>query len=451
MTRSVALFFFYALALTAARADDWPVFGHDSARSAGESGTVLTPSRVPALRERWHVKLGEVVDSAPIIVRNRLFATAKDGTTYALDAGSGRIVWRFTTQGPKITTSVPAFDPSENMLYVPGVDGFVHKLDPATGRETRGRGFPAQITTAPETEKNASPLNIAGGYLYAQTSGYLGDATPYVGHVVAIRLRDGAKRVFNTLCSSRHELIEPQSCGRQRSGMWSRSGVVVDPDPSLRGRIYAATGNGPYNPGEGAYGDTILALSSDAGRLLQSYTPSNYDDLESSDRDVGSSSPALLPRQGNSKTPLMAVQGGKDGVLRLLDRTHLGRPLQNLELGDELFSAPALWSDRSGTILFVGVSDGIHAYRVTTSNGESRLVSAWRADVGSAREGPSPVVSNGIVFVAVSGNLVALNAADGRRLWTGHGIGPIHWESPIVANGAVYCSDEDGYVTAYAL
>ncbi len=448
------VFLLWLLPFAVARAADWPVFDHDPARSGDAGDQTLTPANVALLRERWHVKLDDVADSAPIVVGSRLFQTAKDGTTYAIDVASGRVLWRFATQGPKITTSVPAFDGSTNTLYVPGVDGFVHKLDPATGTESRGQGFPEQITTAPQTEKDASPLNVANGYLYAQTSGYLGDATPYVGHVIAVRLSDGTKHVFNTLCAGQHSLIEPQSCPQQRSGMWSRSGVVVDPDPSMGGRIYVATGNGPFNVSAGDYGDSVLALSSDASHLIGFYTPSNYDELESADLDVGSSSPVMLPRQSNSNTPLMAVQGGKDSVLRLLDRTHLdgvGRTLQDIPLTDQLFSAPAVWTDRSGSVwIFVGLADGIHAYRVTTQNGTSRLTSAWHADVSSTREGASPVVSNGLVFAASSGSIVALDAQSGHQLWS-HTIGPIHWESPAVANGMVFCSDEDGYLTAYGL
>jgi outer membrane protein assembly factor BamB len=450
-SRSIALLACWTMLFTPARAADWPVFGADPAHSGAAHVAGLNAGTVAGLRERWRVKLGDVADSAPIVVRNRLFETTRDGTTYALDVETGHLLWRFSTHGPKITTSVPAFDPAGSTLYVPGVDGLVHKLDPSTGHETRERGFPAQITMAPETEKVASPLTIAGGYLYVQTSGYLGDATPYVGHVVAIRLSDGAKRVFNTLCSAKHELVVPQSCPAQRSGMWSRAGVVVDPERAMGGRIYVATGNGPFNASAGDYGDSILALSSDGSRLLASYTPSDAADLEASDRDVGSSSPALLPRQGNSKTALMAVQGGKDSVLRLLDRTHLSSVVQTLDLGDELFSAPAVWTDRSATAwVFIGLSDGVHAYRVVTTNGTSRLVSAWHAAVESSREGASPVAGNGVVFVATSGHLVALDATNGHVVWNSSTIGAIHWESPVIANGSVYCSDEDGYVSAFA-
>jgi outer membrane protein assembly factor BamB len=65
-------------------------------------------------------------------------------------------------------------------------------------------------------------------------------------------------------------------------------------------------------------------------------------------------------------------------------------------------------------------------------------------------QGTSPVVANGVVFVATSGQLIALDAETGQRLWS-NALGPIHWESPTVADGAVYCSDENGALTAFTL
>jgi outer membrane protein assembly factor BamB len=454
--RSLIIFALLALTFGVAGAADWPVFGHDAGRSGVGGDQTLTRSNVAQLRVRWHVMLDAVADSAPIVVGDRLFLTDRNGTTYAIDAASGHILWRFATKGPKITTSVPAYDAAGHVLYAPGVDGAIHKLDPATGRELHDQGFPVTITLAPQTEKDASSLNLANGYLYAQTSGYLGDATPYVGHVVAIRLRDGNAHVFNSLCSARHTLIQPQSCDAQRSGMWSRAGVVVDPDPAMNGRVYVATGNGPFDAAGGNFGDSILSLSADASGLLGSLTPSNYDELEVRDLDVGSSSPALLPRQPASSTPLLAVQGGKDGILRLFDRAHLpglGPSLQTISLGARLFSAPAVWTDSGGTTwIYIGLGDGLHAYRLITRNRASNLTSAWFTSLASGNEGPSPVLSGGIVFVALTGGqLVALDAQTGRRLWVSTALGLIHWESPVVADGTVYCSDQSGALTAFAL
>jgi outer membrane protein assembly factor BamB len=412
----------------------------------------VSPNNVADLHVRWQVKLGTVADTAPLVAGNTLYITATDGTTYAVDTTSGRVLWRFATHGPKITTSVPAYDLTTHALYVPGVDGMVHRLDPASGREVREGSFPEQITLATQTEKNASPLRVANGYLYAQTSGYIGDAEPYVGHVVAIRLSDGSKHVFNVLCSSHHELIEPQSCSAQRAGMWSRAGVVVDPDASMHGRIYIATGNGPFDAAAGNYGDSILSLNDDATQLIGYLTPPNYNDLEAEDQDVGSSSPAMLPRQPDSATPLMAVQGGKDSVLRLFDRTHLDGlhpPLQTISLGYLLFSIPGVWTDRAGTTnVFIGIADGVHAYRLVTKNRVSRLVATWHTALELGREATSPVVSDGVLFLATSSGLLALDAQTGRRLGSSTAIGPIHWQIPVVAGDSVYCADQNGTLTA---
>jgi outer membrane protein assembly factor BamB len=463
-----------AAALPAA-ASDWPLFDHDSARSGVDvSDRILNANNVHHLRARWQISLGIVADSTPILLehvvvrgrpRTMLFQTAKNGETFGIDAASGRILWRFATHGPKITTSTPAADPSTRSIYVPGVDGFVHKLDAATGHELRAPGFPVRITRMTMTEKDASSLNVANGYLYATTGGYLGDAPPYDGHVVSVRLSDGKRHLFNSLCSDYRKLPTPTSCHYSDSAIWGRGGAVVDPDPSMQGQVFVATGNGNFDANAGGhnYGDSVIGLSSDVSTFVGNYTPTDYAKLDDEDLDLGSTSPALLPRQAASRTPLMLVQGGKDQVLRLVDRAPLpgvGNELQEVTSAGPLFSTPAVWTDSSNRAwIFMGFRQAIDGYRLeTTMGGTSHLVGIWRATVGqTSGEGTSPVVSNGIVFVALDGAIVALDAQTGRELWTsalrsaGKTIGPVHWESPIVVNGWVYCSDENGELTAYAL
>jgi outer membrane protein assembly factor BamB len=434
--------------------------------------TLTAAMPVSRLHLQWRTTLGDVADTAPIYVAHvdvdgralaMLYITARNGTTYAIDARRGRIVWHFETHGPGITTSVPAADPSGKWIYAPGVDGYVHKLSSGTGAEIRSAGFPVQITRMPESEKDASPLHVANGYLYAVTSGYYGDAPPYVGHLVAIRLSDGDARVFNTLCSRDRALPTPTSCRQSGNGIWSRAGAVVDPDPSMDGRVYVATGNGDFDANRGGddYGDSVLAISRDGSKLLGYYTPGNYAELDEDDVDLGTVSPVLLPREPNSRTPLLAVQGGKDGILRLLDRRHLGGvdgDLQRVDTGTHIFGAPAVWRDGHGvTWVYLGLRDGVRAYRlVTDANGTSRLVDGWSANVGDTRQGTSPVVSNGTVFVAMDGAIYALDAQTGATVWNsaqasaGSSIGDTHWESPIVAGGWLYCADESGQVSAYA-
>jgi outer membrane protein assembly factor BamB len=454
---------------------DWPVFGFDPARTSFNSAeTTLTPANVHLLRERWQVALTGVADSTPILLqhvrvgrlyRMMLYETTKAGVTLGIEATTGRIVWKFTTHGPHYTHSAPAADPNGKSIYAPGVDGMVHKLDASNGHEFRAPGFPARITRMPDSEAVESPLNVANGFLYATTSGYDGDAPPYDGHVVSVNLFTGRETVFDSLCSQKHILPGPHTCAAQRSGIWARGGAVVDPDPSMKGRIYAATGNGLFdanNKDGHSYGDSVLSLSADLSDLLGSYTPTNFNQLQDGDVDLGSTSPTILPAQPDSQTPWMLVQGGKDAVLKLLNRAALpgvGNELQRIDLPAGLFSTPAVWTDGKKAWIFIGFPDVVEAYRLETdTSGLSRLVEFWHNSPGqTGGEGTSPVVANGIVFVAFDDQIVALDALGGRELWSsahygrGKNIGPVHWQSPIVVNGWVYCSDQNGNLTAFTL
>jgi outer membrane protein assembly factor BamB len=355
---------------------------------------------------------------------------------------------------------MPAADPSGQWIYAPGVDGHVHKLAALTGKEFHGGGFPLRVTWQPQIEKDGTGLNVANGFLYATTGGYVGDGGQYDGHVVTLNLRTGVAHVVNSLCYTVHHLIRnPATCTQAKSGIWARAGAVVDPDPSMGGHIYASTGNGQFDANMGGhdFGDTVLAISADGSTLLDSFTPTDYQQLENGDIDLGSTAPAMLPRQPTSNTPLMAVQGGKDGVLKLLNRQHLGGvggELQDVNLAQGFLTAPAVWTDHGGTTwIFVGEDSNVYALQLVTVNGTSSLQGVWSQPV----RGTSPVVVNGIVFAATDGAVNAFDATNGNMVWSsaqqsaGGTIGNVHWESPIVVKGWVYISDESGALTAYSL
>jgi outer membrane protein assembly factor BamB len=460
-----------SLSLPRAAFADWPVFDRDSARSGNAVGdNAISLANIGRLHRRWVATYDAPGDGAPILVSNVpiswdrsrtvLYQETLAGTTYAVDAFSGAIIWKHATIGPKITMSMPAEDPSGQWIYAPGVDAHVHKYAASSGKEFHGGGFPLRVTWSPDIEKDGTALNVANGYLYAATGGYIGDAGQYDGHVVTMRLRDGQTRVVNALCENIHHLIRiPGQCPQAKAGIWARGGAVVDPDPSMGGRIYAATGNGRFDANQGGhdYGDSVLAISADGSTLLDTFTPTNYQQLENGDIDLGSTAPVMLPKQPASHTPLMAVQGGKDAVLKLLNRQHLGGvggELQDVNVAEGIFTAPAVWTDKSGaTWIFVGTSSFVTALRLDTAGGTSMLKTMWSAPVG----GTSPIAANGIVYAATSGALNAFNALTGKMVWSstqqsaGGTIGGVHWESPIVEKGWLYISDENGNLTAYSL
>jgi hypothetical protein len=191
--------------------------------------------------------------------------------------------------------------------------------------------------------------------------------------------------------------------------------------------------------------------------------------LSPQDLDLGSAAPALLPAVPGARVRWLAVQASKEGVLRLLNRRdlsgrggpgHMGGELQTIDAPDHcpVLTQPAVWRDPAGGGIWVFVADGcaIGGYRVAVSAaGDARLRPVWSVGTGAT----SPIVAGGVLFAAatVGKQVVALDPRTGRPLWSsaarsvGGSIGPIHWESLIVVDGRVFCADELGHVTAYAL
>jgi hypothetical protein len=235
--------------------------------------------------------------------------------------------------------------------------------------------------------------------------------------------------VWNSLCSDRHELIVPSTCRSSDSAIWSRNGAAVDP---ANGTLVVATGNAPFD-GKTDWGDSVLVLSSDASRLLRHWTPVDHEHLNSADLDLGSTSPAFL-------TGGLAVQGGKDGKLRLLDLHRLPGPgpktggeLQTLTVpgGVDMFTEPAIWH---GKWVFVSTGSGTEALLLRGG----RLHPVWSNDVG----GTSPVIAGSLLYVAGEGVLNVYVLTSGRRV-AQLPSGDVHWQSPIVADGRVALPEGD--------
>ncbi|HUA70779.1 MAG TPA: PQQ-binding-like beta-propeller repeat protein [Solirubrobacteraceae bacterium] len=435
----------------------WLQFDYDAHRDGvGPAATGITAGNVHRLKLRT-VRLPGTVDSsaielAGVTVRGRrrdvIVMTTTYGRTIALDPGSGRRLWEFTPAdiqsylgSPQITTSTPIADPGGQFVYAASPDGRIHKLSLATGREVRSGGWPVRVTFDPTHEKIASPLNISGGSLIVVTDGYIGDAPPYQGHVVTIAMSSGRiTAVWNSLCSNRHTLINPpSSCPGSDSAIWGRNAPVIEPGT---GRILVATGNGPFN-GSTYWGDSVLELSPDGSTLLHNWTPTDQAQLNSGDQDLGSTSPAVLPVYQGRR---LAVQGGKAGVLDLLDLDRLdgttggagprlGGQIQQLSSpgGDQVFTAPAVWSHNGRIWVFVGDGSGTWAYTLGGSGAAPRLSVAWKSGNG----GTSPVIAGGLLYVYdPGGSLDIYEPTTGRRL-VSLPAGSGHWNSPIVVGGRV--------------
>ncbi|MEO7432534.1 MAG: PQQ-binding-like beta-propeller repeat protein [Dokdonella sp.] len=472
---------------------DWMQFGYDAAHTGHNvAETAISLSNVAKLTRLYQVNLAANVDSAPVYrsnvvtpdgTRDLLFALSENGRLMAIDAATGVQVWFKTTTGTQPTASSPAIDPGGNFVYSYGIDGKVHKYQIGDGTEIVTGGWPQIATLKPGVEKGQSGLTIAiagdHAYLYAVNDGYIGDGGDYQGHITSIDLGSGAQTVFNSLCSDKtiHFVLNgvagSTDCAAKQSGIWGRGGAVFN---DATQRVYVSTGNGPFNANAPTNGfnwaDSVLALAPDGtgmggGLPRDSYTPTNYQQLQNQDADLGSVSLTILQAPVGSTVPHIGMQSGKDSKIRLINLdnmsgagapAHVGGELQliNVPQGGTVFAQPAAWVDSAGAAwTFVTTSGGISGLKLcfdatcTATSGVPMLVSKWQKSGSST----SAIVANGVLFHlgACTGGrcVIARDPADGTVLWTSESIGGVHWQSPILVNGKVFVTDDSSRLWAF--
>jgi hypothetical protein len=474
-----------SLAAAQAASYDWLQMNGDPQHSGNNTQeTVLGLSNVANLQLLFQVTLPSAADVAPVSLasvvtpggtRDLLFITTKAGHILALDAATGTTVWtrQYNATGSH-TTASPAIDPNRLFVYSYGLDGKVHKYQVGDGTEILGGGWPEVTTLKGSVEKATGALTIAtarngSSYLYVVHGGYDGDGGDYQGHVTTINLADGTQNVFNSLCSDQpvHFVAGPNTpdCSYRRSAIWAKDGVIYD---DVTDRIYMATANGLFDANIGGHnwGDSVISLNPDGTGSgtgpVDSYTPTEFQHLDSGDVDLGSTGPALLPAPGYAGR--LAVQSGKDFRLRLIDLTnmsanpggpgsgHVGGEIENQALpqGQVVLSVPAVWINPSdsSTWLFIANSPGISGMKLTFPGGAPSLVKQWQKSLG----GFSPLVANNVLYFAGNHIIRALDPLTGNLLWSDNTrVGGNHWQSPIVVNATLYITDESAHLTAYSL
>lgn len=489
----------------AASAYNYTQFAFGSSKSgANTRETEISTANVGTLTRvvDTGIAMPGVADSSPVVeqgvatpsgARDLVFLTTKAGHVLAYDANSGALVWNqafpysctSSNGGACYTTSSPVLDPSGAYVYSYALDGKVHRLNPATGADVTGGGWPEVATIKPWNEKGSSALSIITdrsgvSRLYVTNGGYPGDAGDYQGHITVINLANGSQTVFNVVCTNQGSVHFADHQGGQagpycpsvQSAVWARAGVVYDRYHDL---VLAATGNGDFTPGSEYWGDSIVSFHPDGtgsnGGPVGSYTPANYPTLQSQDADLGSTAPVIVQTQPGSAVPRLIAQAGKQytsggsayTVLRLINLDSLTASPGST--GGEIFNAnipqqgdittqPVTWVQPGGTPdapgttwIYVDSWNGMYAYQLRyDANRMPYVFLAWSASGG----GSSPVIANGVLY-RFTGNLEAYDPVTGNRLFIDTSPGGVHWESPAVANGHVYETDDSGNLWIWAV
>ena len=289
------------------------------------------------------------------------------------------------------------------------------------------------------------------------------DAFPYHGWIIGYNAANVQQQleVFNTTPNG------------GMGGIWMGGGT---PAADSNNNLYVATGNGTFDADTGGkdLGDSVIKLNT-AGALGMTdyFTPFNQGSLNQVDADLGSGGVVLLPDQA-SGLPHLLVQGGKQGLIYLINRDSMGHftigtdnVVQEFQADNGSWTTPAFWQN---TLYIAGSGDhgscdSLHMYSFSPSNSSFTTAPSSSSSHCFPFPGATPVVSssgssNGIVWAADLGCYViaaspcagpaVLFAYDAtnlsRELWNSSQApslrdqagNAVKFSVPTVANGKVY-------------
>lgn len=320
---------------------NWLTDGRDRGDTYFSPLRSIDAGNVQRLGFAWQFDLGthRGQEATPIVVDGVMYTSSTRGHVYALDAATGRQLWRFDPHVIPATLRNPCCDLVnrgvavwKGRVYVAAVDGRLHALDAASGAELWSADT---IVDHSLFYSSTGAPQIAGKVVVVGNSGSDMGKRGVRGYVSAYDLETGALRWrFFTVPPAPGRPFENPALARaartwdpRRGADYQGGGTVWDGfayDPALD-LVYFGTGNAaPYNlrklgpsRGDALFTASILAVNATTGRLAWHYqeTPHDQWDFDATQKLILSD----LPIRGIARPVLM--QASKNGFFYVLDRS----------------------------------------------------------------------------------------------------------------------------------
>jgi quinohemoprotein ethanol dehydrogenase len=320
--------------------ENWFTLGRDAQQDYFSPLTSIDKSNVGRLGFAWAYDLGTSrgQEATPIVVDGVMYTAGYVGIVYALDAATGKEIWRFDPHVANQWIRNPCCDVVnrgvavwQGRVYAASVDGRLHALDAATGKEIWS--VDTFVDHTHSYSSTGAPI-VAHDVVVIGNSGGDMDRVAVRGYVSAYDLASGAlKWRFFTVPPAPGKPLEhpelalaakswaPGRSGEYGGGATVWDGITYDADLNL---LYFGTGNAaPYDvrllgPGNGdmLFACSILALNPDNGRMVWYYqaTPGDKWDYDA----VQKLTLADLEIDGSLRHVIM--QANKNGFFYVLDR-----------------------------------------------------------------------------------------------------------------------------------
>jgi acido-empty-quinoprotein group A len=448
----------------------WPTYNGDYSGRRYSTLKQIDQTNVGSLVMAWAFQThSDPLKSTPLEVNGVLYFTTPDNV-WAVDSRTGYMIWHYNrpSQGDHVGHRGVAM--YKDRLYFGTTDAHLICLNARDGKEIwnveiADVRFGYYISIAPLVVKDRLIIGTSGDS--ADVPHFIEAIDPMSGKVLWR---------WNTLPEPGAPGSEtwPDAESLMHGGGPAWMTGTYDPDLNL---IYWGTGNphpvlaGVARAGNNLYTCSIVALNADTGKLVWYYQPSPHD---THDWDAVET-PVLFDAEFRGRTRKLLAQASRNGYFFLLDRTsgeHLltapfvptdwasgldpkGQPISNKEKEPQLngtlvqayeegatnWMAPSF--DPETQLFYVNAQRGFTVYylNLNASNkpeghqggassplwSQAYLVAIdyktgkirWKRDAGEGEGHPGILTTAGhLLFTGdVSGNLLALDPANGRTLW----------------------------------
>ncbi len=329
--------------LQAAAARDWPTYLGDKSASHYSTLTQITPANVNQLEVAWTWRAGDARENStqiqcnPLIIDGVLYATSPQSKLVALDAATGRELWRFEPADANgVNRGLAWWTEGDDRRILFGSGQWLHAIDARTGKHIESFGDHGRVDLSEGLDRDVHGLAIQ-----ANTPGVIfrnliimgmrlgegpGPAAP--GHIRAYDVRTG-KMVWRF-----HTIPHPGEPGYETwpADAWQRvggtnvwAGMTVDEEHGL---VFCPVGSatfdfwGGHRLGDNLYADCLLVLDAVTGQHVWHYQFTHHDMW---DRDPPAPPTLLTVKHEGHDVPAVAqvTKSGHVWVFNRLTGEHL--------------------------------------------------------------------------------------------------------------------------------
>jgi alcohol dehydrogenase (cytochrome c) len=448
--RKMALFLCGVMVVQVASAADtpWPSYNGDLSSTRFSPLREITPNNAADLREVCETQLGDegALQSGPLVVGDTLYVTTIH-TVLALDASNCQVRWRsvYVTQDDEPFAANRGVAFMDGRLFRGTSDGWILALDAVSGRElwrvhAARAGLGEFFTGAPVAWDGLVYFGPAGSEWGMR--GRIFAVDPATGRTVW---------QFNVIPSKGEPGYEtwerPETTEHGGGGTWSS--FTIDPDTS---ELFAPVGNPApdfapsFRPGKNLFTNCVVVLDAKTGELHWYY---QLDGNDGFDYDLGATPTIYRDRNGRRRVAF----AGKNGYLYIVDRkTHRLTSKTPVTTIKKAASAPTPagvhvcpgavggveWNGAAfsppNNALYVGSVDWCFTLMSGPVKYEAPLFflgTGTTADYRTARE-------------PKTGWVVAADASNGTVRWRYHADSPVLAGVTATAGGVVFSGDSAG-------